>query len=229
MLLPGVLTYVVGANGSGKSTLAAVLAKQLPGEVRWHEVNGGNGRDKQPRTALVRQNALENLAGGVSVRDNLRARRRPTRLRERVFPRLFGEPLSATYPSAESLVVGKEKSEVSHLSGGQQQLLAMAAVAAQECDVLILDEYQSGVDMVVRESIGVLVRAHASRGGATLVISHDLVEVARCASLVYVLTHGMVSAVLDKSEGDITRDALENTIRNGLLSAQSDERNGGAG
>jgi len=71
------------------------------------------------------------------------------------------------------------------LSGGQKRRVAIAGVLAMEPELLILDEPTSGLDPAGREDLlQNLFRWRSDRGGAILLVTHDMTTAARCDRIV---------------------------------------------
>ncbi len=79
------------------------------------------------------------------------------------------------------------------LSGGEKRRVAIAGVLAMEPDVLILDEPAAGLDPVSRDEIlGFIKKEHMRDGRTTVIVSHDMREIARYCDRVIVLAEGKV-------------------------------------
>lgn len=77
------------------------------------------------------------------------------------------------------------------LSGGQKKRAAIAGVLAMEPEVLILDEPTAGLDPAGRdELLSMLSKLHDIRHMTIILVSHNMEDVAECADLVMVLSHG---------------------------------------
>lgn len=77
------------------------------------------------------------------------------------------------------------------LSGGQKKRVAIAGVLAMNPKVLILDEPTAGLDPEGRDEIlTMLKRLHKERKITVILVSHNMEDVAQCADLVMVLSHG---------------------------------------
>lgn len=185
--LPERRVAVVGANGSGKSTLARLLnGLVLPsaGHVR---VDGlDTARDgaavrrrvgfvfTDPDAQLVMPTPLEDVA--------LSLRRTVPDAAER----------TARALAALDRIGLAERAHVSvhQLSGGQRQLLALAAVLATEPAVLVCDEPTTLLDLRWRTHVDALL---ASLDQQVVVVTHDLAAAAR-AERVLVVDGGQVVA-----------------------------------
>ncbi len=166
---PGTFTLILGPNGAGKTTLANVMGGMLrpaAGEVR---VWGRPARYSQTRAfnreGIVLVPERRRLFYRLSVRENIvlgaYSIREPRRELE---ARMRG--MLEDFPSSIS-----ERLEVSagSLSGGEQQLLAVARALIAKPRVVILDEPSLGLAPRAIESVYNLL-ANARQAGATLVV-----------------------------------------------------------
>jgi ABC-type branched-subunit amino acid transport system ATPase component/predicted MFS family arabinose efflux permease len=171
----GEVLALLGTNGSGKSTALRVAAGLTPdrGVVRL------NGRDITYTTAEQRSRlGLHLLPGGrgvfgdMTVADNLtiggfsyRSDKEDLRRRKERVLRLF--------PTLGRLLSRRAGS----LSGGEQQMLALAIALLHDPEVLIIDELSLGLaPIVVQELIAVVERLKAD--GVTMVIVEQSLNVA---------------------------------------------------
>ena len=172
----GEVLALLGTNGAGKSTLLrAVSGLGIPdrGVVRL----GGRTityADAEDRFAA----GLVQLRGGagvfeeLSVADNLRAAVLASGLDEPEIKARMQRSLE-TFPalSARTTAAARE------LSGGQQQMLALAMALMHEPQVLLIDELSLGLaPVVVQELLGVVERLR--EGGQTMVIVEQSLNVA---------------------------------------------------
>jgi rhamnose transport system ATP-binding protein len=89
---------------------------------------------------------------------------------------------------------------VGHLSGGNQQKVALARWLAADPAVLILDEPTQGVDVGAKAEIHRLMGELAGRGLAIVMISSELPEVLGMSDRVVVMHGGTVAGILDRAE-----------------------------
>ncbi len=186
---PGEYVGVVGANGGGKSTLVRLLNGLLiPGSGRV-EVAGYDPASRpadvrrvlgilfqNPDNGLVAPFVEDDVAFGL---ENLGVER--SRMRQRVGEAIAGVGLS-----------GYERREVSTLSGGEKQRVALAGLLAVEPEILVLDEPTSMLDAAGRREV--LERVRSLRGGRTVLhVTHHLDELLY-ADRVLVLGGGRIVA-----------------------------------
>jgi energy-coupling factor transporter ATP-binding protein EcfA2 len=148
----GEIVALAGPNGSGKTTLAKLAAGLLEPDAGTVRLAGRAAYLSQdPGRYLVRERADEEVALAIGG-DLGRARR----------------ALAAVG------LAGRGERHPRDLSSGERERLALAAVAATEPDLLVLDEPTRGVDPERKAELAHLLRSEAA-GRATLVVTHDLV------------------------------------------------------
>jgi len=87
------------------------------------------------------------------------------------------------------------------LSGGNQQKVILAKWLAREVGILLLDEPTQGVDVAAKAQIHALIRDFAERGGAVLVGSSDLAELARISDSILALHQRRITGRFGRAEG----------------------------
>jgi ribose transport system ATP-binding protein len=90
--------------------------------------------------------------------------------------------------------------KVSALSGGNQQKVILAKWLARSVEVLLLDEPTQGIDVAAKAQIHALLRDFAARGGAVLLSSSDLSELANVCDAVLALRHGGIVARIERGD-----------------------------
>jgi rhamnose transport system ATP-binding protein len=88
---------------------------------------------------------------------------------------------------------------VGHLSGGNQQKVALARWLATEPAVLILDEPTQGIDVGAKAEIHRLMGTLAAQGLAIVMISSELPEILGMSDRIAVMHAGTVVGVMDRS------------------------------
>lgn len=177
---PGKCYAIVGKSGSGKTTLLSLMAGlDLPTEGNIL-VDGKSTRDwnrnrmRRDAVGVIYQNY--NLFPLLSVRENIQyplelkkvpkqeIRRVATEARERV-------ELPSTY----------DKRLPSHLSGGEQQRVAIARTLAQGCKIILADEPTGNLDSANTSNIVQILRSLAHDDGCTVIIvTHDHAVAEQC-------------------------------------------------
>jgi branched-chain amino acid transport system ATP-binding protein len=193
----GTVLAVLGPNGAGKTTMMLTLAGLLPrlgGDV---VLDGTSLPSGKPSVA--------NLAGVVLVPDN-RALFTTLTVQENIeIARLPGEKgiddVVEMFPALKKRLDLKAGS----LSGGEQQMLAMARGIVQRPKVFLIDEMSMGLAPIIVESLLPIVRAIADTSGEAVVLVEQHVGLAlEVADEALVLVHG--DAVLRGPASELRAD-----------------------
>ena len=87
-----------------------------------------------------------------------------------------------------------ENAAISQLSGGQKQRAALARALMRKPEILLLDEPLSALDNAMREKLqDYLAKVHAEFDMTTILVSHDVAEIYKLASKVFVLENGKIA------------------------------------
>ena len=189
---PGSIVAVVGANGAGKSTLLRCLSglvRATSGEIRL----GGRRVDRATSAEIVRLGVAHvperrHIFGEQSVADNLRLGAYTLRLDAGALAQRIEESTSRFPALGERLTA-----EASALSGGQQQMLAIARALVLRPRVLMLDEPSLGLaPLLVREIFEVLVHLRDD-GVAVLLVEQNARAGLAIADRACVIENGRVA------------------------------------
>jgi len=188
-LEPGQLVALVGANGAGKTTLlravSGLIGTSAGSVTLFGRDIGRESADARVRAGLSQVLEGRQVFGPLSVQDNLllggytRADGRQARLQAmyELFPVLGEKRLLAA----------------GTLSGGQQQMLAIARALMSEPRVLLLDEPSMGLaPLLVKEIFGVIARLKA-RGIPILLVEQNAHAALSVADMGYVLETGTIA------------------------------------
>lgn len=184
----GEVVCLLGRNGAGKSTtLKSIMGLTPPrrGRIRF---DGEEIQGRPPHWIARRGIALvpedRRIFAGLTVRENLEVAMPPRPLGERRWPieRIFDE-----YPMLAEL----RDQDGGTLSGGQQQVLAIARALATEPRLLLLDEPNEGLAPVIVQQIGALV-ARLAETTTILFTDQSLSFALKHASRGYILQKGRV-------------------------------------
>ncbi len=177
----GQVVAILGPNGAGKSTTLKVLAGLLAptsGDVRvaGRRINGA-GADDLARRGLCLIPEGRGIFANLTVRENL------WMMTHRGIPLAEIEERAISYFPQLGDLLGRTAGT---LSGGQQQMVAMARGLATEPALLVLDELSMGLAPLVVESLYATVREAAGRGTSILLVeqfARIVMDVADSASL----------------------------------------------
>ena len=195
---PGRVVAVVGPNEAGKSTLCLVAAGLAPASIGGRLtgsvlLGGAETATLKPfeaaqRCGILFQNHATQLSGTTS-----------TVWEEIAFgPRNLGLPLDDVVGRVESAMAALGIAALAdrdpvRLSGGQAQLVALAAVVALGPSVLVLDEPTSQLDPAGTRFVGdALARLATEAGTAILLVEHKTALVARIADEAVLLVGGRI-------------------------------------
>ncbi len=188
----GEIVALMGPNGAGKSTILKAIFGLAPidsGEVLWHEkkivpvpheiVGRGISFVPQGRRVFSHLTVFENLEiGGFTVPDKKLVADRIAEVLE-IFPALKH----------------KIKAKSGTLSGGQQQMLAIARGLMTDPKVLLLDEPSLGLaPKIVKEVFETIKRINERHKTAVLVVEHNVKSLFEIVNRAYVLDKGAVVA-----------------------------------
>jgi len=178
----GEVVALMGRNGMGKTTTIRAILNLTPpfaGDIRFA---GARLRGMPPwriaRLGIGLVPEGRRCFPNLSVEENLLAAARPgrwdaTRIRA-LFPRLA---------ERRSQMAGT-------LSGGEQQMLAIARALMTNARLLILDEATEGLAPVIRDDIWAAIRALKAEGEAILIVDKTLPELLPLADRCTVLENG---------------------------------------
>jgi len=187
----GEFAIMLGRNGAGKSTTLHAISGLIPKISGRVEFDGRNLTDATPRD-IVRAGVVQVLEGHrvfttLTVEDNLLI---GTYARTHHGDRAKLSRIYATFPELEE----KRHDPASRLSGGQQQILAVAQGVIGEPRLLILDEPSAGLAPLVIDRI-LAVAAELCKGGMAILLVEQLVEKAlRRAGYCYLMETGRIAA-----------------------------------
>ena len=195
----GEVLALVGDNGAGKSTLIKLVAgvhKADSGEIRL------NGEPFEARTpADARRQGIETvyqdlaLADDLSVGANVFLGREPVRRWFGFLPaidnRAIRRETDALLERIKSRIPPRAKN-VSRLSGGQRQAVAIARALYWQSKVVILDEPTAALAVMEREHVIQLARRLAEHGLGVIYIGHNLIEILEVADRVAVMFQGRI-------------------------------------
>jgi len=207
----GEVVCLLGPNGAGKSTLLCALSGLLPVTAGTVAFDGKPFKQITPREAatagLVHVIEGHRVFTQISVNDNLLLAGYDLPRGERAAR--VDEALSY-FPE----IAAKRHERGGALSGGQQQMLAVAQGLVRRPRLLMLDEPSAGLSPVLVDRVLNVVAQLRTKGTAVLLVE-QLIEKALAASdRVYALVQGRVVLEASTSESDLPR-RIENAYFGG--------------
>jgi branched-chain amino acid transport system ATP-binding protein len=188
---PGEIVALLGANGAGKSTLLKAISGLLPlsgGIIKFQDIE----IQRMPTVNRVRAGIAHVPEGrqtfsGMTVAQNLLLGAYAQR-RGRLESRLLGEVLEA-FP----VLNGRLKTLAGNLSGGQQQMLAIARGLMASPRLMLLDEPSLGLSPKLVGEVFDLICGLRDRGISILLSEQNARLSLSIASRGYVLENGRIT------------------------------------
>lgn len=181
---------LIGPNGIGKSTIIRILS----GELR---PNLGNFQDPPGWDEIINhfrgsqlQNYFQNLSEGkvTVVHKPQMVDKIPKYVKGKVEDLLLSIESKRTDEVVETLEIGEIMGrEISNLSGGELQSVAIAAAALREADFYYFDEPTSWLDVRQRLNAIRVIRSLAEAGKSVMVIEHDMAALDAMSDYVHIL------------------------------------------
>ncbi len=182
---------VLGPNGAGKTTLLRAISRMVPsrGSIRYdgkeitpvnpHRLPGmGVVHCPENRRLFPEFTVMENLEMGAFTRRDKGAIEEDLERCFRIFPAL-----------------AKRKGQFAGtMSGGEQQMLAIARAMMGKPRLLLLDEPSIGLAQVVKEQIFQAVREIKALGVTLLLVEQDTTMALEIADRAYILEQGRIAA-----------------------------------
>ncbi len=201
------IVFVVGPNGAGKSTLLKVvsgLMKPWAGQIEFeNEVINGHPPERLCREGLVLVPEGRSIFATLSVEENLALGGMGRKDKSVLQGDL--EHVLDTFPILRS----RYKGVAGHLSGGEQQQLAIARAILQQPALIMIDEPSLGLAPLMIDEVYASLKALNEKTGMTLlVVEQSTARILNLADRVNVLRNGEI--VLSRKTSEISdRKILE--------------------
>ena len=187
----GELVTLIGANGAGKTTtMKAItgLKSYSAGDIEYmgqsikglpaHELlKRGLAMVPEGRGIFARMSIIENMQMGAYLRDDTEGIRKDVERMFGFFPRL--KERATQYAGT--------------LSGGEQQMLAMARAIISKPKLLLLDEPSMGLSPIMVEKIFEVVREISKEGITVMLVEQNARLALQAANRGYVMDSGLVT------------------------------------
>ena len=194
----GEILAILGSNGSGKTTTLRAITgtiKPMGGSIRYK----GEDITGMPPFKLVSKGIAmvpegRMLFGGMTVEDNLLMGAYLNQDKKAIQERL--KLVYELFPRVEE----RKKQTASTLSGGEQQMVAIARGLMSDPKLLILDEPSRGIDIAVKAEIYKIMNELVKQGVIVIMISSELPEILGMSDRIIVMREGKIVACADRNE-----------------------------
>jgi len=191
----GEVVTLVGRNGAGKSTtLKSIMGivRRRTGSIDFEdEPIGTLTSDKIARRGIGFVPEERGIYATLTVAENLALP--PVVSREGAWPL---ERIYALFP----ILAERAKAMGTMLSGGEQQMLAIARVLRSGARLILLDEPTEGLAPVIVDAIGDLIAQIKASGVTILLVEQNLRFATRVADRHYLMVHGKIVESMSNAE-----------------------------
>jgi branched-chain amino acid transport system ATP-binding protein len=202
----GEVVTLLGRNGAGKTTTMRSIMGMLRSRKGSIIYNGAETiiwpSNRIARAGIAYCPEERGIFSSLSVRENL------------TLPPVVksgGMPLTEVYKLFPALAE-RGASQGTKLSGGEQQMLAIARILRTGAELLLLDEPTEGLAPVIVQQIGEIVRTLKSKGFTVLLVEQNFHFAATVADRHYIVEHGHVVDSMANNEIPAKRGKLESYL-----------------
>ena len=189
----GEIVALIGANGAGKSTLVKTLAGLIEARGGSVELEGQRIETLSPRDRVLRGLCLvpegRQTFGGLSIETNLRLGAYAQSGLDEAAMQALIEEACTPFP----ILLPRRREPCANLSGGKQQMLAIARGLMSRPKVLLLDEPSLGLAPALVAEIFRLVAALREKGFAILLSEQNAKQSLAIANRAYVIENGSIT------------------------------------
>jgi branched-chain amino acid transport system ATP-binding protein len=199
----GEVVTLLGRNGAGKTTTMKSIMGLVPrreGSVKFRDAQMvGRAPNQIARAGIALCPEERGIFGSLSVTENL------------MLPPIVapgGLDIATIYTLFPNL---KERARTAHgtrLSGGEQQMLAIARILRTGAKMLLLDEPTEGLAPVIVQQIGRTIHEIKNRGFTVLLVEQNFRFAATVADRHYVMEHGKIVDMIPNYQLESSMDKL---------------------
>ncbi len=203
----GSLVTLIGANGAGKTTLLNTISGAVPGSGGSVLFRGEEILNELPH--LITRRGIAHVPEGrkifseLSVEDNLNVGAYIQKDKQRI--RTLIERNYELFPR----LAERRRQEGGSLSGGEQQMLAIARGLMSDPTLLLLDEPSLGLAPILVETVFKLISDINAMGVAVLLVEQNANVALQTATFGYVMETGQIT-IADKASALLNNPAVQN-------------------
>ena len=199
---PGEVVTLLGRNGSGRTTTLKSILGLVPRRTGSIVMNGRETIGMPPhrimRLGIGYCPEERGIFASLSAEENLT-----------LLPKIGSNGMSldeiyAMFPN----LLERRRSQGTRLSGGEQQMLAMARILRVGARLLLLDEVTEGLAPVIVQTLGKVVRGLGERGFTMILVEQNFRFVADLADRHYLIEHGRIVDMITRNEVPNRMEAL---------------------
>jgi len=198
----GAVIVLIGANGAGKSTMLRTISglhKPTSGQIWFHgkRIDGappesivaeGIAHVPEGRRVFPYMTVYENLRMGSYIRKDTREVNKDIEMIYQDFP----------------ILKERAKQQAGKLSGGEQQMLAIARALMSKPRLVLMDEPTLGLSPLMVKTVANIITGINARGTSILLVEQNARMALRVARWAYVMETGRIT--LEGSTGDLAKD-----------------------
>ena len=208
----GEVVAFIGHNGAGKTTLLKTISgllRPVKGTVTWMGENitgrppekivrAGISQCPEGRQVFAESTVYQNMEMGAYTRKDKHAIREDIEKYEEIFP----------------ILRERRSQKAGLLSGGEQQMLAIARSLMSRPKLLMLDEPSLGLAPVVVNDVYDVIQKIKQQGVTILLVEQNAMKALEVSDRAYVISTGEI-ALEGKSEGLLQNDAVKKAYLGG--------------
>ncbi len=198
----GEVVTLLGRNGSGRTTTLRAILGLVTSRSGHISINGHQAIDlpthKIAHLGVGYCPEERGIFSSLTVEENLLL---PPKIRS------DGMSLDEIYEMFPNLKE-RRKSQGTKLSGGEQQMLAIARILRTGASLLLLDEITEGLAPVIVRTLGDVIRKLKERGYTIVLVEQNFHFAAPLADRHYVMEHGRVAAMIDKEDLEDNKELI---------------------
>lgn len=205
----GQVLTLLGRNGAGRTTtLRAImgLTDRRSGSIKVHGQECVHlSTHRVARLGLGYCPEERGIFASLSTEENLRL---PPTLKGGRGKRMTEDEIYAMFPN----LAERRHSPGTRLSGGEQQMLAVARILRTGADILLLDEISEGLAPVIVQALARMIRALKAQGFTIVMVEQNFRFAAPLADHFVVMEHGQVVESFPAAELDAKRALLDQLL-----------------